>query len=287
MAFSFSFDIKDGSVQPQQPAVVEINADEEDIVAIPPSVVSDDIVETSKAAVVETEASEFPALRRRCQQNVIAALKGDATVEASLLEAISLESDVLDRRYEGGLKTWECAVDLCKYLQATAHTFHAGISVLELGCGHALPSIFMAKSVRLGNLTLQDYNLAVIRHVTIPNLAANGVSIDGTVKFIHGDWRGLGTVLGRGGKFDVILASETIYRPESYGLMADIIAGSLKGEGGRALIAAKDYYFGLEGTVGQFVGFVNSRHAQYHLEARIVHRTNEHVARSIVQIERK
>jgi len=304
MAFSFSFDVKDGSLRPQQSPVAEDNAVLEDLILIPPSKVSSDIVEVCKGAAIETEASEFSCLKRRQQKDVIAALNADKAIDPSLLEAVAREWDVLDRRYEGGLKTWECSIDLCHYLEGSSlPASNQELRILELGCGHALPSIYLAKKAKVSGLTLQDYNLAVLKHVTIPNLVANGVALDSKVNFVYGDWRGLEGLVGGNGGFDVILAAETIYRPESYKMMADIIAGCLKAGTGVALVAAKDYYFGLGGTAEQFIRFINNcnnnnnncnnnnnnnhHHHQYPLEAKTVHHINEHVARSIIQIRKK
>ncbi|EPQ27363.1 uncharacterized protein PFL1_04902 [Pseudozyma flocculosa PF-1] len=110
-----------------------------------------------------------------------------------------VDSDLVPGVYEGGLKTWECALDLVATLdQRCTPTSPAetrpdwgwlrGKSILELGCGTAIPSVFLLQ--QLLNLEpapspssspssspsaptalhLCDYNLQVLRLVTLPNL---------------------------------------------------------------------------------------------------------------------
>lgn len=105
---------------------------------------------------------------------------------------VDTESDLIPGVYEGGLKTWECALDLVETLDAFhatagAHTGDAswssrlqGKSVLELGCGTALPSLFILSQVlkdaaptteKVGlTLHVADYNTQVLQLVTLPNL---------------------------------------------------------------------------------------------------------------------
>ncbi|SPO23697.1 related to HPM1 - AdoMet-dependent methyltransferase [Ustilago trichophora] len=104
--------------------------------------------------------------------------------------SVDAESDLIPGVYEGGLKTWECALDLVETIDALHATSGgaeadgswssrlSGKNVLELGCGTALPSLFLLSQVLkdpLGgkiNLTLHlaDYNAAVLQLVTLPNL---------------------------------------------------------------------------------------------------------------------
>ena len=52
---------------------------------------------------------------------------------------ISNNIDLVSGSYEGGLKLWECSIDLLSYLK----TLELGpLRVLELGCEHGLPGIY-------------------------------------------------------------------------------------------------------------------------------------------------
>lgn len=103
---------------------------------------------------------------------------------------VDAESDLIPGVYEGGLKTWECALDLVETLDAL-HTTAGGSEgdgswssrlsgkhVLELGCGTALPTLFILSQVLQDppqsgeglTLHLADYNAQVLQLVTLPNL---------------------------------------------------------------------------------------------------------------------
>lgn len=66
------------------------------------------------------------------------------------LKGQNYDCDLVSGVYEGGLKIWECSLDLVDYIKANASTF-AGKSILELGCGQGLPGVMCllsgAKSV--------------------------------------------------------------------------------------------------------------------------------------------
>jgi protein-histidine N-methyltransferase len=91
------------------------------------------------------------------------------------------QGDLKPNFYEGGFKTWECALDLARLVLATDQEEDDGVHVIELGCGTAVPTL--ALFARLLSLpegstqkggafrfTLADYNSTVLRMVTLPNL---------------------------------------------------------------------------------------------------------------------
>ncbi|KAL9936989.1 hypothetical protein V8E36_004224 [Tilletia maclaganii] len=104
--------------------------------------------------------------------------------------AVGADSDLVPGVYEGGLKTWECALDLIAELHsrtvspsgsvvAGSQLQLRGKKIIELGCGTALPSLFVLAQLLSGEddsngagseLHLADFNPEVLRLVTVPNL---------------------------------------------------------------------------------------------------------------------
>lgn len=89
------------------------------------------------------------------------------------------DSDLQTNVYEGGYKTWECSIDLVKYLldrgpRKDLDDLTRVDHVVEMGCGSALPSALLfqyAAKEKLGlYFTLTDYNAEVLRLVSVPNL---------------------------------------------------------------------------------------------------------------------
>ncbi|KAJ5675827.1 hypothetical protein N7462_008724 [Penicillium macrosclerotiorum] len=99
------------------------------------------------------------------------------------------EGDLKPNFYEGGFKTWECSLDLAKVVTGDSaimgslgdsqEDFH----VIELGAGTAVPSVTLFAHIlsqttsaegippqRKIHFTFADYNSAVLRLVTLPNL---------------------------------------------------------------------------------------------------------------------
>ncbi|KAF9136121.1 Histidine protein methyltransferase 1 [Mortierella sp. 14UC] len=86
--------------------------------------------------------------------------------------ALAGKSDLVKGVYEGGLKTWECALDLVAYLADQKQNYD-GQKVLELGCGSALPGIYVLTQSSTVQVDLQDYNDQVLKFVTLPNVLLN------------------------------------------------------------------------------------------------------------------
>ena len=65
-------------------------------------------------------------------------------------------TDLVAGEYEGGLKLWECSLDLVEYIhdrQQDNTSFLANKRVLELGCGHALPGMWAPTHVYVDSLS--------------------------------------------------------------------------------------------------------------------------------------
>ncbi|KAJ2352511.1 hypothetical protein IWW50_004407 [Coemansia erecta] len=104
----------------------------------------------------------------------------DDSTASAVRQAMSTGStaaDVIKNEYEGGLKTWECSMDLLGYLIDHQHELFAAsdrsFRVMDIGCGTALPSLYLLANVPNAKLCLQDYNKDVIELITIPNVLAN------------------------------------------------------------------------------------------------------------------
>ncbi|CAG8052969.1 unnamed protein product [Penicillium salamii] len=94
------------------------------------------------------------------------------------------KGDIKPNFYEGGFKTWECALDLAK-LALDENTLGdspdgpADVHIIELGAGTAVPTLTLFARLLQGEidqsqkkitLTFADYNSDVLRLVTLPNL---------------------------------------------------------------------------------------------------------------------
>ncbi|KAH9561586.1 hypothetical protein CY35_05G029600 [Sphagnum magellanicum] len=99
-------------------------------------------------------------------------LKG-RVISTNLFEIAN--TDLVPGKYEGGLKLWECTIDLVETLNGEikdGQLSFEGKHVLELGCGHGLPGI-LACIKGASSVHFQDFNAEVLRNLTIHNVNAN------------------------------------------------------------------------------------------------------------------
>lgn len=213
------------------------------------------------------------------------------------------EVDVHKNVYEGGFKLWECSYDLVDKLNDSAkrgELLHFS-SLLELGCGSALPSCFLLMSqfslsgaapLNLSKAVFADFNYEVLRLVTLPNILIHWASTLGREKlvsfmnpdiplnndeliltpalldhfksslqerqmeisFISGSWGPNFVSIASQFSPDLILSSETIYSPESIPVFLETMIALMRDrEKSLALVAAKQYYFGVGGSVREFL----------------------------------
>ena len=187
-------------------------------------------------------------------------------------------SDLLPGYYEGGMKTWECSLDLVAYLR-DCFEFKDGMDVFEIGCGSALPSVYLAsQDYPSSSFSLQDFNESVLRAVSIPNLVLNSSKLAcKKFFFYYGHWRDIKLKTS----FDLILTSETIYNPEKYENLLNLMKQGLR-RGGIVLVAAKNYYFG-EGLGGGMEDFGEcARIAGFKTE--VVWKSERGIKRSIMRL---
>ncbi|KAJ7162229.1 hypothetical protein C8R46DRAFT_1103935 [Mycena filopes] len=102
-----------------------------------------------------------------------------APAPTSALDFLDAPSDLVPGVYEGGLKTWECSLDLVGYLDALTDSNSSPFSnkrILEVGCGTAIPSVYLLhrlfcnESKANTSLHFQDYNASVLELITFPNV---------------------------------------------------------------------------------------------------------------------
>ena len=179
----------------------------------------------------------------------------------SLVQVAKLQhSDLVPGVYEGGMKVWECAFDLVGYLTESGVQF-SGLGVLELGSGAGLPGI-SALLNGADYVHFQDYNPEVLLNTGKRHGNETG-PVDGLVsrcRFFSGDWNEFAnlaaTFTATQAPYDIILTSETIYSPSSQPKLLSVLKTLLHPETGVVFVAAKSYYFGVGGSVQQFLELV-------------------------------
>lgn len=189
-----------------------------------------------------------------------------------IVTAAENSTDLIPSVYEGGLKIWECSVDLVEFLIECEVGFE-GKRVLEIGCGAGLPGIFTL--LKGAEVDFQDYNEDVIEYVTIPNVLLNLEQLRESkecesdsrtfdllqtarksCRFFSGDWGSvvdfINPELVKEMMYDLILTSETIYSVDSHAKLYYFIKRHLKKPDGVAYVAAKTHYFGVGGGTRSF-----------------------------------
>ncbi|KAI2509988.1 methyltransferase [Fragilaria crotonensis] len=188
-----------------------------------------------------------------------------ATSDEMIVDEIEREgTDIIPGRYEGGLKIWECSLDLCRYIWSQRDCMKVGYA-LEIGCGHGLPGCLLLRlGIQSGSPTkvlFADLNDFVLTGVTIPNVILNtkGFPLDHVANSVvlgAGDWLEMSRRLAQGnheipqlpsgGRFHLVLAAETTYTTESSEDTATLLAKHVAIDG-MGLVATKRYYFGCGG----------------------------------------
>ncbi|CAX45150.1 conserved hypothetical protein [Candida dubliniensis CD36] len=255
----------------------------------------------------------------------------EETTENSLINNLLIDensnnNDLQKNVYEGGFKSWECSYDTVDALNKLIEqnglfsSSPKNKSILELGCGTALPSCFILlkklQSIKENHeqpgltLVLSDFNYDVLRLVTVPNLlihwastlsieqlyeltttsTISGDKIDSRfvndeilitsklieqfkndlnnyniqLKFISGSWGNefIDLITKKNDMdidIDVIISSETIYSPDTLPIVAESIKTIFQQTNNKklAIIAAKNIYFGVGGSLIEFLNYFN------------------------------
>jgi len=162
-------------------------------------------------------------------------------------------SDLIPGTYEGGFKLWECTLDLLEYLRNNT-MYCKEKSVLDLGCGTGLLGIFTLIS-GAQNVDFQDFNKDVLTNTTMSNVLVNCKERLKVCKYYSGDWKSFTTF--NEDTYDLILTSETIYNVNNYTKLIKLFENKLK-PSGSILLIAKNYYFGVGGSITEFLNCLKS-----------------------------
>nr|PVC54163.1 hypothetical protein MACL_00003270 [Theileria orientalis] len=204
--------------------------------------------------------------------------------------------------YEGGYTVWESTWVLLEFLESMEVNEKLSVLELGAGlgvCGTAMslkghrvtfqdlnmnvikkgliPNLLLNHTVRglkgeeneLGVTLVSEYedemkNIYQIRTESVKLVGKYDSKFE--FEFLVGDWNHLVNTeqisSNQKGKYDIILASECIYRKENYESIVKIIHTLLKA-GGRAYIATKRFYFGLSGGSFQFLQFIRENDHKY------------------------
>ena len=166
-------------------------------------------------------------------------------------------TDLISGKYEGGIKIWECDEDLLEFLPSIYNDSWKNKNVLDLGCGHGLPGIYLLLK-GINEICFQDFNKEVLENITknyINQLKDNfGLNFQNKIKFIEGDWG----LFKYDKKFDIIISGDTLYNNQNYEKIYNLIKNYLN-KGGEAYFASKRFYFGVGGGSSEFKQFIIDR----------------------------
>jgi len=187
------------------------------------------------------------------------------------------KSDLVPNIYEGGFKTWECSHDLVDYLKSIITNFQNLTTVLELGCGSGLPGLELNKHKQF-HVDFQDFNREVVEQTGRQLKKEKGVYNN---RMFYGDWSDLMNIIPSK-YYDLILTSETIYNTGNYGKLVKLFDHALKPQG-IIYLAAKVYYFGVQGGIRQFEEFLTKTGL---FNTRVIRVIDANVKREILEITR-
>ncbi|CAL1287898.1 unnamed protein product [Larinioides sclopetarius] len=174
-------------------------------------------------------------------------------------------SDLVPGKYEGGLKVWECSIDLAQYLADN-------------------------KCIQENHYVLE--NSEVLKLLTAPNVWLNSteekrIDILQRCQFLCGDWHDIKEIYYSEDKekklYDVIITSETIYERSNQRKLLNLMKAALKPEG-VVYLASKVHYFGVGGGIADFEELLKEDGT---FNFSTVFKTTEGVGRRILKLTRK
>ena len=166
-------------------------------------------------------------------------------------------TDLVKGIYEGGIKIWECSIDLLNFLPSIYENINLNNeNILELGCGHGLPGIYLL--LKGGNVTFQDFNKEVLDNITkgYLNQLKEKFNLDlfYNSNFENGDWGNFKS----NKQYNIIISCDTLYNTDNYEKIYNILKNYLS-KNGKALFATKKFYFGVGGSSSEFMYFIREK----------------------------
>ncbi|XP_060563155.1 histidine protein methyltransferase 1 homolog [Ruditapes philippinarum] len=285
MSFTFNFpdpENSENAVQ-EEKQEKEDEGDEIDHVEQFREIFTSEAVQATDLPTFSYEMSDCVCIKCVDSQAVETRLCDEQRFTCGVTAAANQHSDLIPNVYEGGLKVWECALDLAEYLcKSTVHFKNK--NVLELGCGAGIPAI-LALLNGASSVHFQDYNYEVIESYTIPNVMLNVPEKNTcTCRYFSGDWDSFRNHMSNQNiQYDVILSAETIYKPENYKKLTAIFEHFLS-QDGEIYVAAKSNYFGVGGGTRDFESFV-LKAGKFNVET--CHTVETGVPREIMKLTRR
>ncbi|ORZ08695.1 hypothetical protein BCR42DRAFT_142262 [Absidia repens] len=199
MAFKFNFtvdelDLDEADNQPQslETSLNDLSLTEADLNKVPCQ--SYDVSNSPLPRVIQADILNIPNVDVPIFKRTLADVKFQMAEQDTLLDSTEQQqitgedgqnvldmldltgnSDLVRGVYEGGFKTWECSIDLVQWLSSLPDEAIQGKRILEIGCGSALPSLYLLARHEENIVDVQDYNDQVIRLITLPNILLNTV----------------------------------------------------------------------------------------------------------------
>ncbi|KAJ7091457.1 hypothetical protein B0H15DRAFT_836174 [Mycena belliarum] len=123
---------------------------------------------------------------------------------------------------------WAASRFLADHLHYLSLPLHTPLKLLELGAAAGLPSIVIAKRHPQISVTVSDYPDADLIRTLTENVAANGVSAN--CRAVAYGWGSDPSVLFASDdeRFDIVIAADTLWNPESHGLFVQTLQLTLK-----------------------------------------------------------
>jgi len=191
--------------------------------------------------------------------------------------------------YEGGGTIWEASLFLLSYLRERPENFQGAKNIADLGCGAAILAREALRNKQLCQLLLTDLNADVLCNVASPilrqelsesNTSSFSSSFHPNIFLVAGSWSSLihaiqtqscleVDMLSESGRADLVLSSETLYRPSHLPSFCILLFELLHPTHGVALLATKRFYYGAE-LGGGTSAFLAAANAHNGLEATVV-----------------